>query len=470
MPHDYSTITAPSHDEHGGQARQDVREEEVVSLPAAMGGQGGAMASSSLADGAANGGNADSATSHIDPTPVQGSSARGISMEVTPELVSNSAVPESDSGHKASSIPSLGPDLLGPEPVPVTTSPSGLDKPPTLHKDAANSDSGTVSSEPIITDKSNDISAEHIDNSAHERGMSPGNTRHTINEGHLDSESGAAESPASKTSSGNSLEQIPHRNNTDGDLGSLEPGGREGSGRDGVNAPLTTADSSGMEREGAVNEQYQTAEDIQGRQWSKELPAGSASDGDAVAESEANTGPTQRDHIPANTGAGTINGSADLDSLGHQAAHHPTSSGSLSPQNASSETGSQGPPNTTEAAVGGGSVEGAGGAGGAGGKGVDDLGSKNGNQTGDIIGGPNGTSGVLGNASQGGSVQNQTEAALNRNGNQTGGNGTPPGSGGNGVPAQQKEKSVFLRLSKQIDNLEANMTLFSIFLDQISAR
>ena len=38
------------------------------------------------------------------------------------------------------------------------------------------------------------------------------------------------------------------------------------------------------------------------------------------------------------------------------------------------------------------------------------------------------------------------------------------------LPSQQKERSVFLRLSNHIEDLETNMTLFSIFLDQISTR
>ena len=38
------------------------------------------------------------------------------------------------------------------------------------------------------------------------------------------------------------------------------------------------------------------------------------------------------------------------------------------------------------------------------------------------------------------------------------------------LPSQQKERSVFLRLSNHIEDLETNMTVFSIFLDQISSR
>ena len=460
LPHEYSTITAPSHNERGGQAQQGAQEEEVVGLPAATG-----MASSGVR------GNVDSVTSRIDPAPVRGSSARGASLEATPDQGSSSAVSESHSKHEASSIPSLGPDLLGPEPVPATASSSGDDSPSTLREDPADSDIGIVSSG---TDSS-DISTERVDDLALERGRLPGDAHDAINGGRLDSESGTAESPASKTSSGNSLEQIPHGNNTDGSLGMPEPEGRrEGGGRDGVNTPLSSADSSGMEREGVKSERYQTADGIHGRQLSDALPAASPSDGgDTVAESGANTGPSRHDHIPASTvGGAGINSSADLDSLAHQPAHRPTNA-SLSPENARSESGSQGlPPNTTGAAVRDASVEGAvpsnsrtvGGAGGSGNT-VADLGSKNGNQTGEVRGGPNGT-----NTSQGGSVQNQTEATPSRNGNQTGNGGLPGPGLGNGMPAQPKEKSVFLRLSKQIDNLEANMTLFSIFLDQISAR
>ncbi len=48
-----------------------------------------------------------------------------------------------------------------------------------------------------------------------------------------------------------------------------------------------------------------------------------------------------------------------------------------------------------------------------------------------------------------------------------------PGATGNGASPSSfpsREKSVFLRLSNRIENLEANMSLFSIFLDQISSR
>ena len=61
-------------------------------------------------------------------------------------------------------------------------------------------------------------------------------------------------------------------------------------------------------------------------------------------------------------------------------------------------------------------------------------------------------------------VRNQTEMDSNRNGNQTG-NGFH-----SGMPSQQREKSVFLRLSNHIEDLQTNMTLFTIFLDQISSR
>ena len=71
------------------------------------------------------------------------------------------------------------------------------------------------------------------------------------------------------------------------------------------------------------------------------------------------------------------------------------------------------------------------------------------------------------------SVENQTEVESDRNGTLlTNGShsGSGTGSNGYGLPAQQREKSVFLRLSNNIEDLQANMTLFSIFLDQISSR
>ena len=65
----------------------------------------------------------------------------------------------------------------------------------------------------------------------------------------------------------------------------------------------------------------------------------------------------------------------------------------------------------------------------------------------------------------------QLDTNVTRNGNQTS-NGLHSGSEYKGLPlpAQQKERSVFLRLSNHMEELDSNMTLFSIFLDQISSR
>lgn len=68
-------------------------------------------------------------------------------------------------------------------------------------------------------------------------------------------------------------------------------------------------------------------------------------------------------------------------------------------------------------------------------------------------------------------VQNSTQNQ-NHTRNRTS-NGLHSGSrlkGLSPLPSQQKERSVFLRLSNHIEDLETNMTLFSIFLDQISSR
>ena len=50
------------------------------------------------------------------------------------------------------------------------------------------------------------------------------------------------------------------------------------------------------------------------------------------------------------------------------------------------------------------------------------------------------------------------------------GGGASQGSGGQAVQGRDREKSVFLRLSNQIQELEMNMSLFSSYLDQITAR
>ncbi len=77
-------------------------------------------------------------------------------------------------------------------------------------------------------------------------------------------------------------------------------------------------------------------------------------------------------------------------------------------------------------------------------------------------------------SSQNGNQTGETAPPGGRNGNQaaSGGSYSGPGLMGSGIPlpAHQREKSVFLRLSKHIDDLETNMTLFSIFLDQISSK
>lgn len=463
FPHDYSTVTAPSHGKPGGQAQQGVREEKLQDLPAS--GSQAVVSPASVADK----GDAESADSAIDPAPVQGSSSQGSPLEATLEsagqLGPSSQVPESSSVHESSSIPSLGPDLLGPEPETDSKTASASaeernDRSTTLHEGSSfDSDIGTVPSDPTSADES---TTGHDDDSAFNREKLPSNTRDTISENSLDSESRKTESSeALKTSSGNSLEQIPqpNNNNTDVNPSRLEPdGGREGGGREGVNTPLTTADSSGMGREEVKS---QTIDGIDRKQLSGAAPAAGPGDGDAVAESGGNADPTRCDHIPANTGSAGINAAADLVSLDHQPLN-----ASLSLENADSESLSSLIGASLEngsLSLESGSKHGA--APGSGDQSAD-LGSKNGSQTVDNLGGPNGT-GVGVGASHGGSVQNQTEAASSKNRNQTGNGG--PGLG-NGLPAQQKEKSVFLRLSNHIDALEANMTLFSIFLDQISTR
>lgn len=469
LPHDYSTIT--SHGKPGGQALHGVREEQLPDLPSS-GSREEAVVSP------ATNGDAESADSAIDPAPVRESSAQGSSLEATLEsLGPSNLVPESDSVQESGSIPSLGPDLLGPEPEidskTDSSDSSGAEekngRSTTLHKgSSADSDSGVVPSAPTSSDESSAISTGRDDDSAFNRARLPSNTHDTISENRLDSESRETESPASKTTSGISLEQF---NNTDVNPSRLEPD--EGGGREeGFDTPLTAADSSGMEREEVDSQQHQTIDGIDGRQLSGALPAASAGHGDTVSEPGGNSDSTRHDHIPANNDSVVT---TDLEPLGHQPSNLPNDA-SLSSENADSVTGgSSGPSGQTGADLGNGSSVsclessskhtadvGAP----SNGNETADLGSRNGNQTAANLGGPNGT-GMGVSASQGGSVQNQTEGASSRNGNQTG-NG---GSGlGNGLPAQQKEKSVFLRLSNHINDLEANMTLFSIFLDQISTR
>jgi hypothetical protein len=296
-----------------------------------------------------------------------------------------------------------------------------------------------------------------------------GSADDAISENSLDSKPRTTEPTTSTTSSGNSVEPIPHTNITDVDSSNTEPStagaGRDGGGRDEGNTPLSTAASSGMVREEVEGEQYQTPSGIDGRQLSEPLPAGSASGGGSLAGSGTDASPTQRDHIPANNGGAMINGTVDLDPLGHPPAHL-SGNESLTRENAASD---QEPVNSPGALENEGydtlepsSEQGAAGADFAGGGSkVDGLGS---NSTAGSVPGPNGAGAGV-NGSEGGGIQNQTEAQPGRNGNQTGSGAVP-----NGVPTQQKEKSVFLRLSNHIDNLEANMTLFSIFLDQISTR
>ena len=81
-------------------------------------------------------------------------------------------------------------------------------------------------------------------------------------------------------------------------------------------------------------------------------------------------------------------------------------------------------------------------------------------------------------AQQGGTInqtQNSTIPPLTAvvgggNGNGGGGGGGHGGLGGQVSAGRDREKSVFLRLSNQIQELETNMSLFSSYLDQISTR
>ncbi len=71
-------------------------------------------------------------------------------------------------------------------------------------------------------------------------------------------------------------------------------------------------------------------------------------------------------------------------------------------------------------------------------------------------------------------ITDQSAPHVNTTQNDTNGNQTSNSSGSEHkslpLSSQQKEWSVFLRLSNHIEELETNMTLFSIFLDQISSR
>ena len=77
--------------------------------------------------------------------------------------------------------------------------------------------------------------------------------------------------------------------------------------------------------------------------------------------------------------------------------------------------------------------------------------------------GQNGTSHINNGA------QVESNNTITRNGNQTAATGTHSGSDYKGI-SLPKERSVFLLLSNHIEELDSNMTLFSIFLDNISSR
>ena len=76
-------------------------------------------------------------------------------------------------------------------------------------------------------------------------------------------------------------------------------------------------------------------------------------------------------------------------------------------------------------------------------------------------------------AGRNGSDANQTDVLSDDSGWNGNGNGSISNGTGNGVPggySSTREKSVFIRLSNRINNLETNMSLFSSYLEQISLR
>lgn len=459
LPHDYSTITAPSLGEpvpgslHGGGQR---RSEEVLDLEA--------VESETAAT-----------TSHIDPAPVEGFPAQDSPQAPTLEtgqLGPSSQALESDSVCLSSSIPSPGPDLLGPEPKAdsktVMEQSSGDEHATPPSQEGSSDDVSGGSSSPSADDE-----VSRGDDSELNKPGSNGNTRDVNGDtSGLDSQSRTAESSSSLASSSvNGMEQIPQPDNIDVIPEPPPDGVRDGGGggRRG-NAPLGRAHPSGMGSGGVRSDQYQT-DSIDDGQSTDSSPAASPSSGDTVTDSGGNMRPSDLDGIPANSGSAEINGESDLDSLGDRPLH---SSVHL-PSDAPSDTENAGPAADGLELVGAEEVGGPGSI--TSSKGGDDFSTDvGGNETGADFRSENGNltgvdaSGKVGvgvNASQGGSAQNGTDTAPSRNGNHTG-NG---GSGlGNGLPGQQKEKSVFLRLSNHIDEMDKNMTLFGIFLDQISAR
>ena len=249
-------------------------------------------------------------------------------------------------------------------------------------------------------------------------------------------------------------------------------------GIEGARGPLTGAGDPGKGEKDQVRDQQPTQQQTDSAhidQPSDELKAatpGHKHSEDTPLNSSSSTELDQPDLI--NTDSIDV---VDPDSLSTGPASHLNQhplNASLAPQNGSESEPPQSGSNLTEdssnsvlprdSSLGGSSnlTEGVGNQTGG------NIGTKNGNES-NVVGPPppsqNGNL-TQDNDSQVPMVQNQT--ALNRTGNQNGHSGN--GMGMAGLPAQQREKSVFLRLSNQISELQENMTLFSIFLDQISTR
>lgn len=407
-----------------------------------------------------------------------GSGGDGSGMEPT---TLGSLGPELNSVIEPNLIPALGPDLPGPESNAV---------PPHLEYDsgcgqnfAPGSCGSSVPADPTspvatptistATTDTDEPSVASADSAMMRRGVviDSGGDSDACTGDCLDSKSPKPEISDFDVISANGPEQMPHPAATPVDT-ETEPSSDDNSARDGERShpPIDGTDSgtSGMRGDSDVTTSTAT-NSIGTVQSSEDRSAGTHTAATRPGDTKASGGPPQDQinsaagpiHIPVYNDSMEMNEDPGHASLGAKQPHPQTQlprNGSLPAKNADQVGNGGGGGATPSEGSGATDVDrsDAGSGVSGGGNKTAGLENMNGNRTEGIVGGGAGF-GV-----NGGQVQNQTE---HRNGN---GNGT--GLGNYGLPAQQREKSVFLRLSNNIEDLQTNMTLFSDFLDQISSR
>ena len=471
LPHEYSTITATS----TGKDESHGVEEQVVDFdPQQAPNDAGIGEGSSNSATPLDSAQGQSPSTHHSQTRTQSGDNSGIEPAIPASLG-----PESNSVVEPSSIPALGPDLPGPEsnavPPPHFDYDSGCGQ-----NSALGSCGSSVPADPTspmvtssattttTTTNADEPSVSSADSATLEGGVVlDGGDSDTCTGRCLDSESPKPENSGFDVISANGPELMQHHTvstttTTPVDT-ATDPSSDDKSDRERPRPPIDGTDPGSD-----VDVTTTTADGIGSVKSSKEGPAV------RVGDTEASHEPTQDQtgsgdgstHIPVNNDSMEMNEGSGQGSLSAKQPLPQTQlpiNGSLLAKNADQAGGGGGGGSERGATPSDGSVaadvdRSDASAVPSSGDGNRTASSENlnGNQTEGVTG-----SGGVGFGGNGSVVQNQTEHGRN-------GNGT--GLSNYGLPAQQREKSVFLRLSNNIEDLQANMTLFSDFLDQISSR